>query len=123
MQKKITRNNIVLDLNISPYYEKINYYRGGKFKITDIEESNNITFVFSSELYLKKFIEKLHVNRTKINESLSTRFGINIKCDVIADLRLYKSIEKRGFLILANGEKVTCLENIILDGNNLIAKI
>ena len=120
---KLTRRKIAYDLNISPYYEKITYYRAGKFKITEVDEGNTITFVFSSELYSKKFVERLHENRIKINESLSNRFGLDFKCDLLADLRLYSSIEKRGFLILLNGVKVDCLENIILDGNNLIAKI
>lgn len=119
--KGLTFRGIAYDFNISPYNLEIDYFNN-RIDITKVER-NSITYIFSSEYYRKKFAERLQENRIKISESLSKRFGYKIKCDLLADLKLYTSIEKRGFLILVNGEKVDCLENIILDGNNLIAKI
>lgn len=119
--KGLTFRGIAYDFNISPYNLEIDYFNN-RIDITKVER-NSITYIFSSEYYRKKFAERLQENRIKISESLSKRFGYKIKCDLLADLKLYTTIEKRGFLILANGEKVDCLENIILDGNNLIAKI
>ncbi len=79
-------------------------------------------FVFSSDLYKRKFEEKMMENRQRINESLSNRFGFEIKNDLMCDVLLYKKIEKRGFLIKNNKEGFECLENIRLDGRNLIQK-
>ena len=117
----LSRRKIAYDLNTSPYYTDV-YYSSGSFKITDVSNEQTITFIFSSETYLRKFTEQLQENRVKISESLSKRFGYSIKCDLLSDLRLYISIEKRGFLILVNGEKCDCLESIILDGQNLTTK-
>lgn len=121
MQKaRMSRRKIAYDLKTSPYYTELYYVNLGKFKITEVNEGTKICFVFSSERYLKKFTDELQENRLKISESLSNRFKYSIKCNLLADLKLYIDIEKRGFLLLVNGEKVDCLENITLDGNNLI---
>ena len=61
-------------------------------------------------------------HREEINQSLSKRFGCNFKSDIIADLRLYKTIEKRGYLISVDGDKIECQENITLDGLKMIAR-
>ena len=82
----------------------------------------DITFVFSSELYKSKFAARLQENRESINKSLSNRFGVNIICDKIADLRLYQSIEKRGFLIYKGLVKFECLNDITLNGLKLTSK-
>lgn len=100
----LTRNNIAYNLSVSPYRESVPY------------EDETITFVFSSELYLKKFREKMADNRTQIDNSLSKRFGFAIKLDVLSDLRLYTTIEKRGFLLVKDGVEVECRENLILNG-------
>lgn len=104
---KLTRNNIAYDLNISPHDLKIEY------------PDTTIRFVFSSQLYVEKFAEKYKENRSKINQSLSNRFGFTIKNDILADLKLYITIEKRGFLIYKDGIKFECLNDITLDGLNL----
>lgn len=102
---------IAYDLTISPYKTKINYSPG-----------KSISFVFSSDLYKTKFESRLSENRSTINESLSKRFGFEIKNDVLCDIKLYSSIEKRGFLVKINKERFTCLESLELDGKNLTAK-
>lgn len=112
--KKLSRRNIAYDLNISPYESIVLY--------PDCICAGKIVFVFSSELYKRNFEMKLQEHREKINQSLSNRFGFNIKSDKLADLKLYTTIEKRGFLIYQDEVKFECLDNIILDGVNLIAK-
>lgn len=108
---KLSRSKIAYDLNVSPH------------KFTMIYESEEITYIFSSKLYKDKFIEKLVKNRENINISLSNRFGFKISVDMIADLKLYITTEKRGFLLLRGEDKIEWLEHIILDGMIKIKKI
>lgn len=105
---KLTRSGVAHDLTISPHLSIVNYGKG-----------DELTFVFSSELYVKKFETKLEENRDKINNSLSQRFGFDIKLDKLADIKLYEKTETRGFLILGK-EEYKCLNTIKLDGKNLI---
>lgn len=105
--KKLTRDNIAYDFNISPHKLAVNY------------PDEEITFVFSSNLYKTNFEKRLLENRETINNSLSKRFGVNIRADKIADLRLYQNIEKRGFLLYKGLVKVECLNDIILDGQKM----
>lgn len=104
----LTRSNVAYDLNISPHFEEIEY------------NDFTIKYVFSSNLYRIKFLSKLGENRGMINRSLSNRFSFNIKADLIGDLKLYTTIEKRGFLIFKDGVKIECRENITLDGLRMI---
>ena len=106
----LTRSKIAYDFNISPH------------KLTVPYPDEEITFIFSSNLYKEKFREKIDKNRDVINTSLSNRFGVEIVNDKIADLRLYQTIEKRGFLIYKGQVKIECLNNIKLDGNKMIVK-
>ncbi len=107
-QKGLTRNNIAYDLNISPHRLEVEYL------------DSKITYVFSSNLYKQKFFKQFIQNRKKINEAITKRYGIEVIFDRLADIRLYSTIEKRGFLILLDdGEKVKWLNNIILDGNKV----
>lgn len=107
---KLTRANICYNLPDSPYSHIIVY-----------ENDDVIEYVFSSELYKDKFIKNLSINRTNINNSLTNRFGFEIKVDKLADIKLYASIEKRGFLIRAEKD-IECLENITLNGQKLIIR-
>lgn len=108
---KLTRNGIAHDLSVSPYRHIISY---------DDEE---LTLVFSSKLHQQKFIKRMLENRQKISSSLSNRFGFLINTDVLADLTLYISIESRGFLLYAEGEKITCLEDLRLDGDKVTKNV
>lgn len=100
----LSRNNICYNLEKSPYKLNIDY------------GEQVVTYHFSSELYKTKFEERREDNHRIIEESLSKRFGFKIKSELIADIRLYSSIEKRGFLISVNGEHKQWLSNITLDG-------
>ena len=106
----LTRANVAYNLHISPHFVEVEY---GEQKVT---------YHFSSELYTHKFREKLTSNREEIATSLAKRFGITINSDLISDLRLYKTIEKRGYLISVDGDKIECQENITLDGLKMIAR-
>lgn len=107
----LTRNGVAYNLPDSPYRYNVDY------------GSHSITFVFSSNLYLRNFTRKLQGNRKAINLSLSNRFGFSIENNVLCDMKLYCSIEKRGFLIYQNGERFECLKSIRLDGSNLTKTI
>ena len=61
-------------------------------------------------------------NRKTIHDSLSNRFGFRVENNVLCDVRLYMTIEKRGFLLRYNREEFSCLGDLILDGKNLITK-
>lgn len=106
----LTRSNVAYDLNISPHEMNVTY------------PDEVLTFVFSSDLYRQKFNEKLNDNRKKINDSLSNRFGFTIENNKLADLKLYTTIEKRGFLIYKGQDKIECQDSITLDGNHLITQ-
>ena len=107
---KLTRSKVAYDLNMSPHKAKLDY------------RNEDITYVFSSELYKTKFLEKLAENRRIINMSLTNRFGFHICDELLSDRKLYTIIEKRGFLIYKGQVKVECLNNITLDGNQMIIK-
>lgn len=105
---RLTRSNIAYDLNISPHEINVTY------------PDEVITYVFSSDLYRLKFSNKLSEHRETIKESLSNRFGFTVVNDKLADLKLYTTIEKRGFLIYKGQVKVECLNDITLSGEQMI---
>lgn len=100
---KLTRGGVTYDLNTSPFKANVQYTH------------DEITFVFSSALYKTKFLERINENRKAINESLSNRFNITTDFDLLCDIRLYLTIEKRGFLLICEGEKL-CQKDITLGG-------
>lgn len=108
---KLTRSNIAHDLNISPHKLAVFY-----------EDNSEVVYVFSSDWYRTKFQEKMMEHRKTINQSLSNRFGFAIKVSKLADLKLYTTIEKRGFLIYNDGVKTECLDTIVLSGHRLMSK-
>lgn len=106
----LSRNNIAYDFNISPY------------SVTVVYGGCEIKYVFSSNMYKRNFQQRMQSNREKINQSLSNRFGFTINQDILSDLKLYITIEKRGFLLCKDGIKMECLNNLVLDGDNLMNK-
>lgn len=102
----ITRNGIVYDLRLSPYYIKI----------------GDATYYFSSKNHLEKFSEKLYDNRNAIHISLSNRFGIDIVLSLLADIVLYGKVETRGFFIVYKGVPYVCQKDITLNGATLTEK-
>ena len=101
---ELTRSKIAYNLHHSPHRQVIAYGEA------------TTTYVFSSELYKRKFLEKLQTNREQISTSLTKRFGVMVRSDALADFRLYTTIEKRGFLLFQDGEKIECRDRVIFDG-------
>lgn len=106
----LSRANIAYNLEITPHHLTLMY------------GENELKYMFSSDLYRRNFLNRLEDNRSKINQSLTKRFGFNIQNDILCDLKLYTTIEKRGFLIFHNGVKIECLNTIILNGKKLTAE-
>lgn len=106
----LTRNNVAYNLNESPHRLEVPY------------GSQSLIYVFSSDFYKTNFYNRFIDNREKISESLSKRFGFRVQNDLLADLKLYTSIEKRGFLIIKGEDKIVCQENITLDGALLMKR-
>jgi len=103
-----TRNNIYTNLTYSPFFVRLEY------------DDFSVVYIFSSELYQKKFLQRIDTNRDEINKSLSNRFKFKIKVNLLADVSLYHKIEKRGFLIHSNWGLLECKEQVVLDGTRLI---
>lgn len=107
----LSRNGITYNLKLSPYEHILKYSNG-----------ENIKYKFSSLLYKEKFIARLKENRETISRSLSKRFGIDMSNEILCDLKLYSSIEKRGFYLETKEGFYSCLNTIKLDGQNKIQK-
>lgn len=105
---KATRNGIYHNLEKSPYHLTI----GG------------ITYWFSSVFYMQKFTELLQGNREKLNTSLTKRFKVVVEVDVLCDLVLYTTVEKRGFLVETDDEwgKERCLGNLQFGGGKVTVR-
>lgn len=106
----LTRSKVAYNLSISPHRESVSY------------GETILEYVFSSDLYRRKFLEKQKANREEIKTSLSNRFGFTVDIPLIADLRLYSTIEKRGFLLCKDGVEIECRERITLDGATMTAQ-
>lgn len=107
-----TRNEIYYDLSQTAHTLNVDY------------GEQTIKYHFSSALYRFKFQQRMESNRKLIQESLSNRFGIDINSAIIADLRLYNMIEKRGYYIqnITSGGTHTCPETITLNGLKMTMK-
>lgn len=89
---ELTRRGVCYDLEKSPY--QIELWYGDKL----------IIFSFSSANNKERFKTKLLDHRKKLEKSLTNRFKIIITFDILADLILYKNVEKRGFYLCYDGE-------------------
>lgn len=96
----MTRDGVFYNLDVSDYRVDI----------------GDLTFVFSSALHMRKFIDRLNENRDIINYSLNRRFKMKVDVSLIADIVLYSKIETRGFLIECKEGKFTCLNEIVCGG-------
>lgn len=61
---------------------------------------DDLTFYFSSKLYLEKFIREHLFFIKDETMKLNVKFKCNLYCDEMILLLLYKKIEKRGFRVL-----------------------
>jgi hypothetical protein len=73
--------------------------------------NSEIVFFFSSELYLKKFMEGYKDNRFKFLETLEKIADEKpLNMNTLADINLYKMIEKRGFQAWLKGVDINWQE-------------
>lgn len=79
-------NIIYHDINKSKYYFKY----------------DNLTFYFSSLLYLNKFTDLYTSYIEDESFKLNNKFNMNINAKKLFLLSLYKRIEKRGFRVIFN---------------------
>lgn len=107
---KLTRNGIAYDLTKTPHTIEI-LYRENKIKVQ---------YCFSSKLCMNRFNDKLEQHRTKIKDSLSNRFGLQVENNLLSDLVLYSKSESRGFFVRINDGEYKCLSSIKLNGVNQI---
>ena len=107
---ELTRSNIAYNLSISPH------------RVKELYGESTLEYVFSSALYRKKFLERKEKNRVEIENSLTKRFGVQVNYPILSDIRLYTTIEKRGFLLVQDGVEVLCPDKIILDGERVTFK-
>lgn len=99
----MTRNGVEYDLSVSPYM---------------LTTDKHYKFIFSSKKNRDKFDSRYLMHRIKLADSLSNRFKLNIRVDILADFTLYQSIEKRGFLAYSDrGEQFTCPESMLFLGD------
>ena len=98
--KPLTRNNIAYNLRLSPHIEEVDY------------ESGKTTYVFSSELYRRKFNDKRKEAHEHMSEVLKRRYGMEFDVVELSDAYLYSKIEKRGFLIYKDNKEVIWLNNL-----------
>lgn len=94
----ITRNGIYNNINDSTYTVCI----------------DNIIYYFSSQLYKRKFLLRYKKERDVLNSKLSKKYKMSIEANILSDLLLYSTLEKRGFKVETNKEGYECLQNINL---------
>lgn len=77
----------------------------------------NITFYFSSNFYLTKFIT-LHFDYVDyINKKMKLEFGVRVDYSILALIKLYQRIEKRGFRVLVDNKEIQDYDIKIIGGN------
>lgn len=75
-----------------------------------VVSNSEITFFFSSDFYLKNFMSRYKQNRIKFNEKMKkgvNHHPLSLNFDTLADITLYRLIEKRGFFVRLKGAMIT----------------
>ena len=81
--------------------------RASKYAISNGE----IAFYFSSQVYLKKFLERYQDHREQFDRKIDKVAADNLfNMDILADISLYKKIEKRGTHVQLMGVTITWRE-------------
>ena len=84
--------------------------------------NSEIVFFFSSKVYQEKFLREYRENReTFRNRLIKTGKDIPINLDIIADITLYETVEKRGFRACVGGVDTSC-ENLYQYALRLVTK-
>jgi hypothetical protein len=71
-------------------------------------------FYFSSNYYRRNFIDTWEEEIKRFNAAASKIYKdkFDLEMDVLAMIRLYALIEKRGFYLTIDGEEITCPEDL-----------
>lgn len=94
-----TRRGIYLNLKYSEYA-----YTDGEY-----------TFYFSSKFYKDKFESQIEEMQNYLEDYLKTKFGMNVLVNYkIAQILLYKQIEKRGFLVKYKERLYTSIDSFVI---------
>lgn len=71
--------------------------------------NSEIAFFFSSKHYLKKYLAEYKENRVKFLQRIErNNMDIPLNFEILADLTLYRQIEKRGFRACVKGVEIGC---------------
>jgi hypothetical protein len=72
-----------------------------------VVSNSEITFYFSSEFYLNKFLNGYQSYREKFKQRMNKLIDKNpFNMDTLADINYYKSIETRGFFVRLKRAKI-----------------
>lgn len=75
------------------------------------------TFFFSSRKHLSSFMDKIYVRTQWLDDSTEKRFHFQVNMRLVAAFQLYFAVETRGcYVVLGDGEELTCKESLILNG-------
>lgn len=75
------------------------------------------TFFFSSRKHLSSFMDKIYVRTQWLDDSTEKRFHFQVNMRLVAAFQLYFAVETRGcYVVLGDGEELTCKENLLLNG-------
>lgn len=102
----MSKRGICYTLSASPYFAQ--YF--------------DVKLFFSSKSYLEKFNDTFGPIRARIECEMLRRFGVECDMSLVALLKAYRMIEKRGFYITVGGEPVTCQDQLLLCGTKLHVK-
>jgi hypothetical protein len=75
-----------------------------------VVSNKEITFFFSSEFYLNKFMSRYDEHRKKFTNKIKSEMNhqpIYLNMNTLADITLYKTIEKRGFFAIIKGVEMS----------------
>lgn len=97
------------------------HYQSARGVYFDIQYSHfrstvgDFEFYFTSEFNMNKFNSLVDKEIEEFNRRVNSMYRNNHNLDFqeLGLIRLYKRIEKRGFLLFYKGNKVDCPENIV----------
>jgi phosphotransacetylase len=69
--------------------------------------NSEVVFFFSSKVYLQKYLDRYLKNRQELSIRMERALGsVPLNLNVLADISLYETIEKRGFRAWVKGVEV-----------------
>lgn len=85
---------------------------------------HGMRFYFSSRYNQQRFMKRLKANRELHAERFYRRYGVSLGNYALADLMLYREIEKRGFRLELeqSGGDAACLEKLEFMGHVQVKK-